>query len=149
MKLTAELEPSGGTTAGYRVPEEVVEQLGSSRRPKVTVTVNGYTFRTSIASMGGQYWLGVSRDRREAAGIAAGETHELELELDTAPREIEVPEDLAQALAAEPEAAAFWETLSFSNQRYHVEQVTGAKKPETRAKRVTKSVTMLREGRAR
>lgn len=149
MRVTLELLPTGGTTAGYRVPDGIVEQLGSSRRPKVTVTVNGFTFRTTIAPMGGEYWLGVSRERRAEAGIAAGETHELELELDTAPREVDVPEDLAAALAADPAAAAFWETLSYSNRRYHVEQVTGAKKPETRAKRVARSVELLREGRAR
>lgn len=149
MRVTLELLPTGGTTAGYRVPDGIVEQLGSSRRPKVTVTVNGFTFRTTIAPMGGEYWLGVSRERSDEAGIAAGETHELELELDTAPREVDVPEDLAAALAADPAAAAFWETLSYSNRRYHVEQVTGAKKPETRAKRVARSVELLREGRAR
>jgi Bacteriocin-protection, YdeI or OmpD-Associated/Domain of unknown function (DUF1905) len=149
MRVTLELQPTGGATAGYQVPDEVVEQLGSTRRPRVRVTVNGLTFRTTIAPMGGQYWLGVSRERREAAGIAAGETHELELELDTEAREVEVPADLAAAVAADPAAAAFWETLSYSNQRYHAEQVTGAKKPETRARRVARSVEMLREGRAR
>lgn len=149
MRVTLEFQPTGGNTAGYRVPDEVVEQLGPSRRPKVRVTVNGFTFRTTIAPMGGEYWLGVSRERRDEAGIAAGETHELELEPDTAPREVEVPEDLAAALAADPAAAAFWGTLSYSNRRYHVEQVTGAKKPETRAKRIARSVELLREGRAR
>lgn len=149
MKFTAELESAGGNTGGFRVPQEVVDSLGGGKRPKVTVRVNGFDYRSSIAPMGGDNWLGVSQERRDAAGIAVGQTHEVELALDTAPRVIEVPDDLAEAFAAEPEAKAFWDTLSYSNQRWHAEQITGAKKPETRAKRVAKSVELLRDGRAR
>lgn len=149
MKFTAELESTGGNTGGFRVPQEVVESLGGGRRPKVTVRVNGFDYRSSIAPMGGDNWLGVSQERRAAAGIAVGQTHEVDVELDTAPRTIEVPEDLAEALAAEPTAKTFWDTLSYSNQRWHAEQITGAKKAETRAKRVAKSVATLREGRSR
>ncbi|MGH1564245.1 YdeI/OmpD-associated family protein [Mumia sp. DW29H23] len=149
MRLTAELEATGGTTTGFRIPESFVDELGGGRRPKVAVTVKGATFRTSIAKMGEDFWLGLSAARREEAQVAAGEVLDLEIVLDTAPREIEVPDDLAEALAADPEARRFWDTLSFSKQRWHVEQATGAKKPETRAARVEKSVRMLHEGRAR
>jgi len=149
VRFRADLESSGGNTAGFRVPPEVVEQLGSGKRPKVAVTVNGFGFRTTIAPMHGDNWLGVSQERRGLAGITTGEVHDVELELDTAPREVEVPEDLAEALAADPQAAAFWDTLSYSNKLWHVLQVTGAKKEETRANRVTKSVVTMREGRPR
>jgi len=149
MHLRAELESGSGTTAGIVVPDAFVEALGGGGRPKVAVTVNGFTFRSSIARMGGTFMLGVSAARREEAGVAAGDVLDLEIELDTAPREIEVPEDLAAAFAGEPEAKAFWDTLSYSNQRYHAEQITGAKQAETRARRVAKSVALLREGRAR
>ncbi|MFF0339319.1 YdeI/OmpD-associated family protein [Kribbella sp. NPDC004875] len=149
MKITAELLATGKNTAGFEIPESVVESLGGGGRPKVSVTVNGFTFRTSIARMGGRYLLGVSADRRTEAGVAPGDVLDLDVELDTAPRELEVPEPLATALAADAEAQAFWETLSYSNRQWHVLQVTSAKTEATRDRRIEKSIGMLREGRAR
>ena len=149
MKFTAELLSSGKNTAGFEVPESIVESLGGGGRPKVSVTVNGFTFRTSIARMGGRYLLGFSAERRTEAGVVAGEVLEVDVELDTAPRELEVPEPLAAALAADREAQAFWETLSYSNRQWHVLQVTSAKTDATRERRIEKSIGMLREGRAR
>jgi hypothetical protein len=146
--LHAELESTGKNTAGFAVPEELVDQLGGGRRPKVRVRLNGTEFATSIASMGGRFLLGVSAERRQAAGVTAGETYDVEIELDTEPRQVEVPEDLATALDAEPAARTFFDSLSFSKQQWHVLQVTGAKQPETRARRVAASVAMLAEGRA-
>lgn len=149
MRFRAELELAGKTAAGFEVPAEVVENLGGGGHPKVTVTVNGFTFRTSIARMGGRFLLGVSVERRAQAGIEAGQVLDVDVELDTAPREIEVPDDLAAALAADAGATKFWDTLSYSKQSWHVHQVTSARKAETRAARVEKSVAMLRDGRAR
>ncbi|MBL7253855.1 YdeI/OmpD-associated family protein [Paractinoplanes lichenicola] len=149
MKLRAELQRTGGNTTGFEVPDEFVAGLGGGGRPKVVVVVNGFTFRSTIAKMGGSYWLGVSAERREAAGVSGGETYDLDVELDTAPREIEVPDDLRAALDAEPAARDFWATLSFSNQRYHVDQLTGAKTAETRERRLAKSVALLASGKAR
>ncbi|NUR97881.1 MAG: DUF1905 domain-containing protein [Kribbellaceae bacterium] len=149
MKFTAELLSAGKNTAGFEIPESVVESLGGGGHPKVAVTVNGFTFRTSIARMGGRYMLGVSQERRTEAGIAPGDVLELDVVLDTAPRELEVPEPLAAALAAEPDAKAFWDTLSYSNRQWHVLQVTSAKTDATRDRRIEKSIGMLREGRAR
>ena len=94
MQFRAELESSGKNTAGFEVPESIVEQLGGGKHPKIVATVNGFTFRTSIASMGGRFMFGLSADRRQEAGVQAGEVHDVEVELDTAPREVEVPEDL-------------------------------------------------------
>ena len=149
MRLTAELVATGGTTTGFRIPDDVVAELGGGGRPKVVVTVNGYEFRSSIARMGGEYWLGLSADRRAGAGVAAGDVVDLDVVLDTQERTIDVPEDLAAALEREPAAKAFFDGLSFSNKRYHVEQVTGAKTAQTRERRVAKAVQMLGEGRAR
>jgi hypothetical protein len=149
MRFRAELESNGRTAAGFEVPEGVVESLGGGGHPKVSVTVNGFTFRTSIARMGGRFLLGVSTERRALAGIEAGQVLDVDVELDTAPREIEVPDDLAAALAADAQAKKFWDTLSHSKQSWHVHQVTSAKKAETRAARVEKSVAMLHDGRAR
>ncbi|MGG5257386.1 YdeI/OmpD-associated family protein [Phycicoccus avicenniae] len=144
MEFTTELEATGGTTTGFVVPDEVVEGLGGGRRPKVAATVAGHTWRTSIASMGGRFLLGASAAVREAAGIAAGETHTVTVVLDDAPRTVEVPDDLAAALAAEPAAASAWAALTYSAQRRHAEAVLAAKKPETRARRVESVVAALR-----
>ena len=147
--LHAELESSGKNTAGFVVPDEFVEQLGRGRHPKVRVRLNGTEFATSIASVGGRFLLGVSAERRQVAGVTAGQSYDVEIELDTEPRQLEVPDDLAAALDAEPTARAFFDSLSFSRQQWHVLQVTAAKQPETRARRVAASVAMLAEGRAR
>lgn len=149
MRLTAELEATGGNTTGFRVPDAFVADLGGGGRPKVVATVNGYQWRTSIARMSGEYWLGVSAANRTAAGVGAGEVLDVDVVLDTGTREVEVPADLAEALAADPAAKAFWDGLSYSNKRYHVEQITGAKTESTRERRVARSVQVLGEGRAR
>jgi hypothetical protein len=149
MRFRAELQRSGRTATGFQVPDEVVVSLGGGGRPKVVATVNGYRFRSSIAKMGDSYWLGVSAERRAAAGVEGGEVLDVDVELDVAPREIQVPDDLRAALDATPAAKAFWETLSFSNQRFHVDQLTAAKTEETRARRLAKSLSLLAEGKAR
>ena len=143
MEFTTELQATGGTTTGFVVPGAVVEALGGGRRPKVAATVNGHTWRTSIAPMGGQSWLGASAAVRQAAGIAAGQVHTVVVELDTAPRTVEVPEDLAYALAAHPEAAAAWERLSYSHQRQHADAVAAAKGADTRRRRIDATITKL------
>ena len=145
----AELLQSGKTTAGFEVPDEIVNELRGGGHPKVVVRIGGYEFRTSIARMGERYMLGVSNERRTESGIAPGETHDVEVALDTAPREVELPEDLATALAGDREAKIFFDTLSYSKQSWHVLKVLEAKTPETRARRVRTSVEMLRDGRAR
>jgi uncharacterized protein YdeI (YjbR/CyaY-like superfamily) len=111
--------------------------------------MNGYEFRSSIAKMGGSYWLGVSAERRDAAGVADGDVLDVNVELDTAERTVTVPDDLAAALERNPAAKSFWDGLSYSNKQWHVLQIEGAKTPETRGRRVTRSVEMLAEGRAR
>jgi len=149
MRLRAELLATGGNTTGFLIPDSFVDSLGGGGRPKVAVTANGATFRTSIARMGGEYWLGVSAQTRASVGIGAGDVLDLEIVLDTVPREVEVPAELAEALAADEGAAAFWATLSYSAKRWHTEQVTGAKTIQTRARRVARSIELLRERRAR
>ena len=143
MDFTTELLATGGTTTGFVVPEAVVEALGAGRRPKVVVTVDGHTWRTSIASMGGRVLLGASAAVREASGISAGHTYTVTVEVDTAPRTVDVPDDLAAALAASPGAGAAWAGLTYSQQRQHAEAVLAAKKPETRERRVSTIVGTL------
>ncbi|MEU8656653.1 YdeI/OmpD-associated family protein [Actinoplanes philippinensis] len=149
MEYRGELEQTGGTTTGFRIPDEFVAGLGGGGRPKVVVRVGEFEFRSSIARMGGEYWLGVSAERRAAGGLEGGQVYDLGIELDDAPRTVEVPDDLVAALAAEPDAKAFWESISFSNQRWHADQLTSAKTAETRARRLAKSLDLLRAGKAR
>jgi len=149
MKIRALLEQNGKTAVGFAVPEDVVLALGNGKRPPVRVTINGYTYRSTVAPMGGRYLIGVSAENRSAAGVAGGQTHDIDLELDDAPREVELPADFAAALAAEPEAQMTFDKLSPSNKGFHVSLVTGAKSDETRQRRIEKSIAALREGRPR
>ena len=143
MKIRAILEQHGKTATGVEIPDEVVEALGAGKRPPVRVTVNGYEYRSSVASMGGRFMLGLSAEVRAGAGVSAGDEIELELQLDDAPREVEVPGDLAQALADSPAARQAFEALSYSNRRRLVLAVEAAKAAETRQRRVAKTVADL------
>ena len=149
MRFHTTILQSGKTATGIEVPSEVVESLNAGRRPAVRVTINGYTYRSSIAVMGGAYMVGVNADNRAAAGVAGGDEVDVDLELDTAPRVVDVPADLAAALDAEPLARQTFDGLSYSNRSWHVLQVNGAKTDETRQRRIGRSVEILREGRAR
>ena len=147
MKFHTTIKQDGNNT-GIEVPEEIVAQLGAGKRPPVRVTLNGYTYRNTVAVMGGKYMISVSKDVREKSGVKGGDTLEVELELDTSPREVELAPDFAAALAADPAAQQFFDKLSPSKKGWHVYQVEGAKTPETRQRRIEKSVAMCREGKA-
>jgi antitoxin component of MazEF toxin-antitoxin module len=149
MRFRTTIVQSGKNTTGIQVPDEVMEALGAGKRPPVTVTVNGYRYRSTVASMGGVAMVSLSAEHRAGAGVAGGDEVEVDLELDTAPREVEVPADLAAALDAEPAARSTFDGLSYSNKSWHVLQVTGAKTDETRRRRIAKSVDLLKQGRAR
>ncbi|TPV50105.1 DUF1905 domain-containing protein [Pseudarthrobacter phenanthrenivorans] len=147
MKFTTTIQGNGGTTTGIVVPGHVVEALGAGRRPPVVVTIHGKSYRSSIAVMGGQNLISLSAHNREFTGVTAGETVDVEVELDTQPRIVEVPDDLAAAMAAEPVAQQFYATLSYSAQRRCVEPLGEAKTPETRARRIAKVVADLKAGK--
>jgi hypothetical protein len=147
QQFRAVIEAHGKTATGIEVPAEVVEALGPSRRPKVRATVAGHTYRSSVASMGGRFLLGVSAEVRRAANVAAGDEVDVALELDEEIREVVVPDDFAEALAAVPAARAFFDGLSYSQRRWFVLGIEEAKKPETRVRRIDKAVARLAEGR--
>jgi Bacteriocin-protection, YdeI or OmpD-Associated/Domain of unknown function (DUF1905) len=128
------------------VPLDVPAVFGRARAP-VRGTINGHPFRSTVAVYGGRYYLPVRRELREAAGVAAGDAVVVELEADEQPRSVDPPADLAGALAADPEAGVAFAGLSFTHQREYVEWVTGAKREETRRRRVEQAVAMLRDGR--
>jgi hypothetical protein len=140
--FTTTLQLARKTATGIEVPPDVVDALGGGKRAAVTVTIGGYGYRSTIASMGGRFLIPVSAEHREAAGLTAGDTIEVSLELDTAPRTVEVPEDLAAALADAGVRDAF-DALSPSAQKAHVTSVTGTAVAETRARRVAKAVASL------
>lgn len=149
MRFRTTILQGDKTATGIRIPDEVVEALGSGRRPAVTITINGFTYRSSVAVVSGSYMVGVSAENRAGAGVAGGDEVDVDIELDTAPRVVSVPEDFAAALDDAPKARATFDGLSYSNKSWHVLQVTGARTDETRQRRIAKSVEMLAEGRAR
>ena len=149
MRFHTTILQAGKTATGIRVPDEVVEALGAGRRPPVRVTISGYTYRSTIAVMGSEYMVGVNADNRVGAGVAGGDEVDVDIELDTAPREVSVPADLGTALDADPKARATFDALSYSNKSWHVLQLEGAKTDETRGRRLAKSVEALRAGRPR
>lgn len=134
-----------GTTTGIVIPDEVVEGLGGGKRPSVRVTVNGYSYRYVIASMGGRFMIGVSSAIRAETGLKAGDPIEVEVVLDDSPREVDVPAELAAALAADPAAQTAWEKLAFSHRKEHARAVAEAKAADTRARRVEKTLAALRQ----
>ena len=140
---------ASGNNTGIEVPAEAIELLEAGRRPPVLVNVNGYEYRSTVAVMGGKYLIAISAAVREATGLTAGDPIRVTLRLAEGPREVDVPADLAEALAAAPEAAAFFARLSNSLQRYHVENINNAKAAETRQRRIDKAITLFREGRKR
>lgn len=144
LRFTATLQLHGKTATGIEVPPTTVAALGSGKRPAVNVTINGYTYRSTIAPMGGGFMLPVSAEIRAGAGVAAGDIVAVALTLDTAPREVTVPADLATALDVAPEAQRAFEALSYSNKRAHVLSVEDAKTPETRQRRIAKVIETLR-----
>jgi hypothetical protein len=137
-----------GNNTGIVVPPEVIEQLGAGKRPPVVVDVNGYTYRSTVAVMGGRHMISISAAIRKATGLSGGDPIRVTLTVADTPREVDVPDDFAAALAA-ADVRPFFDTLSNSLQRYHVDNVTGTKNPETRQRRIEKAVALFRDGKQR
>jgi hypothetical protein len=139
---TSILQAEGMNATGIVVPDEVVEKLGAGKKPKVAVTLKGYTYRSTVAVMGGKYMLPLAKEHRDAAGVKANDKVEVTLELDTAPREVEVPKDLAAALRKAGLTKDF-AALAFTHRKEHVRAIEEAKAPETRLRRIEKAVAMV------
>jgi bacteriocin resistance YdeI/OmpD-like protein/uncharacterized protein DUF1905 len=147
MRFRAKILQNGKTATGIRVPDDVMAWLAAGKKPPVRVTINGHVYRSTVATIDGQPMVGVSADNRAAAGVAGGDEVDVDIELDTAPREVDVPPELAAALAEDPAAKAFFDSLSNSNKSWHTLQIAGAKTDETRQRRLDKSMQMLRDGK--
>jgi Bacteriocin-protection, YdeI or OmpD-Associated/Domain of unknown function (DUF1905) len=142
---TTTVEQAEGMKAtGLRVPDEVIAALGAGKKPKVSIHLNGYTYRSTVAVMGGVFMLPLSAEHREAAGVTAGDTVEVTLELDLEPRTVDVPDDLAAALAEQPGATAAFAALPYSARKEHARQVESSKAQETRTRRIASIVEKLK-----
>ena len=146
MRFRTTIELGSKTATGFRIPENVVADLGPGKRPAVRVTIGGHTYRTTVAPMGGVFMIPLSAENRAGAGVAAGDEVDVDVELDTEPRVVTVPPDFAEALDRQPDARRAFDALSYSNQRRHVLSIEGAKTDETRQRRIGKAVDALRQG---
>ena len=142
MRFETTMAQTGNNT-GIEVPPEVVEALGAGRRPPVVVTVNGYEYRSTVAVMGGRFLIPFSSDKRAATGIGGGDAITVELEVDTAPRTVELPDDFAAALDAVPGAREAYERLAPSHKKAHVTAIEEAKAAETRQRRIDAAVAKI------
>jgi hypothetical protein len=146
MRFRTKILQSGKTATGIEVPAKVVAALGSSKRPPVRATINGYTYRSTVAVMGGTFMLGVSDEVRKAACVAGGDVVDVDLELDSAPRDVVLPADFAAALNRDARAKKFFAGLSFSKKTILV-RALDVKAVEVRKQRIAKTVEQLSEGR--
>ena len=147
MRFRARIELHGKTATGIVVPPEVVESLKSGKRPPVRVTINRYTYRSTVAPMAGEFRLPISAEHRTNSGVEVGDEVEVEIEPYTQAREVDVPPDLREALDRDADAKRFFDGLSYSNKQRIVLSIEGAKTAETRLRRITKAISELREGR--
>jgi hypothetical protein len=146
LQMTTTLLARGPAAAVILDDEQVAAVGEGAKRFPVLATVNGYSWRTTVTRMRGEFMLGLNREVREGAGVQAGDTVQVAIELDTAPREVEVPEPLADALAGDSAAKAAFDALSFTNRKEFARWVADAKRPETRERRLAKALQMLHEG---
>lgn len=144
VRFRTTIVQSGKSITGIEVPAEVVARLGTSRRPPVRVTVNGHTYRSTVAMMSGKFMISLSAENRKSAGVSGGDETDVDLELDTAPREVAVPADLAAALDQAADARRAFDSLSYSRKQAHVLSVEGAKTAETRQRRIASVISALR-----
>jgi Bacteriocin-protection, YdeI or OmpD-Associated/Domain of unknown function (DUF1905) len=149
IQFRARLQPKGPAAAVVLDDEQVAAVGEGAKRFPVVATVNGYTWRTSVTRMKGEFLLGLNREVREGAGAQAGDEVEVILELDAAPREVEVPAALAAALAADPQAGAAFESMAFTHRKEYARWIEEAKREETRQRRVQQAIEMIKAGQTR
>ena len=147
-RFTATVRLDGKTATSLEVPSAVVAALGPGRRPPVRITVGGHTFRTTVAAYGNQFFVPLNRENRTAAGVKAGDTVAVSIEIDDALRIIEVPDDFGKAMKTAKQRK-FFDDLSYSHQREYVQWIASAKRADTRARRIERAIEMLTEKRTR
>jgi len=148
LQVTQRLEPFGPATA-IRLTDAEVETLGGGKRAPVQVTIDGRTVRVRLAVMGGENCIGLSKANRAALGVEIGDTVTARIDLDSAPREVVIPSELAAALASDSAAAAAYDKLAYTHRKEYAVWVGEAKKAETRQRRAAQAIEMLRAGQTR
>lgn len=138
-------QDEGSNACGIEIPFDPKEAFGKVRAP-VVAQIRGHSYRTTVFRMGGTCFIPLAKKNREAAGVKGGERVRVTLTLDDQPRTIDPPADLVREMRKVRGVLAAWDALSFTHQREHVEAIEGAKKPETRARRIAGAVEMLRAG---
>lgn len=147
MKFKTKILTAGKTATGIEIPAKVVDGLGAGKKPPVQVTINGYTYRSTVAVMGGKFMVGVSAEVREGAGVKGGDTITVDIDLDTKPRDVQIPDELKKALAKDAKAKKLFGELSYSKKRLLTEPIARGKTAETRERNVTKALETLRSGK--
>jgi hypothetical protein len=145
VRFHTKILKAGKTATGIQIPNEVVESFGSSKRPPVRITINGQTYRSTVAVMGGKFMVGVSAENREKTGVSGGDEVDVDIELDIEPREVSVPADFAKALKGNAIAKKRFDGLSHSRKQAFVSGIEGAKTEETRERRILKAINELSE----
>ena len=148
MKFKTTLFQAGKTATGIKVPDEIVESFNAGKRPPVRITINGYTYRNTIAVMGGVYMVGVSAEHRQGANVAGGDEVVVTIELDTDPRIVDIPPEFEKVLNKNSAAKKYFETLSNSKKKGIVVPIKDAKTDETRDRRIEKAIRLLTEGKS-
>jgi hypothetical protein len=149
IRLTTKLVPRGPAAAVVLDDEQVAAVGAGAKRFPVVATVNGYSWRTTVTRMRGEFLLGLNREVRDGAGVNAGDSVEVEIALDAAPREVDVPGALATALDGDPEAGAAFNALAYTHRKEYARWVDEAKREATRQRRVAQALEMLRAGETR
>ena len=149
LHFKAQLQPRGPAAAVILDDAQVAAVGEGAKRFPVVATVNGYTWRTTVVRMGGEFLLGLSKEVRQGAGAEAGDEVDVIVELDTAPREVEVPEALAAALAADPEAKTSFDRMAFTHRKEYARWIADAKQEQTRQRRLGQALEMIRAGKTR
>lgn len=140
---------AGKTATGIEVPDDIITRLAAGKKPAVKVTINGFTYRSTVAVMGGRFLVGINAVNREKARVAGGDVIDVGIELDTEVRDVTVPAELQQVFDGKPEIKAVFDRLSYTKRRVIAEAVAGAKTPETRARRIERAIGELEAERNR
>jgi Bacteriocin-protection, YdeI or OmpD-Associated/Domain of unknown function (DUF1905) len=140
---------ASGNNTGIEVPGQLIEELAAGKRPPVLVNVNGYEYRNTVAAMGGRHMISISAAVRNVTGLQGGDPIRVTLTVADTAREVNVPADFAAALAADERARAFFDKLSNSMQRYHVDKINAAKSADTRQRRIDKAIALFLDGKQR
>ena len=147
MKFKTTLLKAGKTATGIKIPPKIVESLNSGKKPPVRVTINGYTYRNTVAFMGGDYMVGVSAEHRKGANVEGGDEIEVTIELDTEAREVEVPIEFQKILNKNSIAKKNFDSLSYSKKKGLIDPIKDAKSNETKERRIEKAINLLKDGK--